>query len=276
MSKVRLSTGIDCFYKLVGSGPPLLLVPGTSMGHDIWALQEQALAPDYTVISIDPRGAGQSTAPDDPAHYTVRRMADDVAALLDTLDIPAAHVAGLSLGSAIAQEFALNHPQRALSIQLHATWGRSDAWFKQVFVTPMLHFLDAGDMKSLFKFGQGMIMSPTYLEARQPPHVADMVTRCLVKNPHLTTAAGLRGQLNADAGHDCLNRLHEIKIPTLITAGELDANTPERYGRQVRARIAHAHFHRFEGPRSSHCALWEMADEFNATVRDFMRQLPRS
>ena len=85
VSKVRLSTGIDCFYKLVGSGPPLLLVPGTSMGHDIWALQEQALAPDYTVISIDPRGAGQSTAPDDPAHYTVRRMADDAAALLDTL-----------------------------------------------------------------------------------------------------------------------------------------------------------------------------------------------
>jgi pimeloyl-ACP methyl ester carboxylesterase len=116
-----------------------------------------------------------------------------------------------------------------------------------------------------------MIMSPTYLEERQPTEVAEMVTRCLVKNPHLTTATGLRGQLNADATHDCLDRLHEIKIPTLIIAGELDANTPERYGRQVHAHIPHAQFHRFEGPRSSHCALWEMADEFNAVVRAFMR-----
>jgi len=245
------------------------------MGHDVWELQEQAFAPDYTVISIDPRGAGQTTAPNDPADYTPRRMADDLAALLDALEIQASHVAGLSLGSAIAQEFALNHPGRAISIQLHATWGRSDAWFKQVFVAPMLHFLDAGDMKSLFKFGQGMIMSPAYLDDRQPRRVAEIVTRCLVKNPHLTTAAGLRGQLNADATHDCLDRLHEIRIPTLITAGELDANTPERYGRQVHALIPNARFHRFEGPRSSHCALWEMADEFNAVVREFLRKLPR-
>jgi pimeloyl-ACP methyl ester carboxylesterase len=272
--KVRLSTGIDCFFEQVGTGPPLVLIPGTSMGHDVWALQLPVLAPSYSVIAMDPRGAGQTDAPVEPQSYSAAQMADDVAALLDVIGIKEAHVAGLSLGSAIAQEFALRHQDRTLSIQLHATWGRSDAWFRQVFVNPMLHFLEAGNLHLLFKFGQGMIMSPAYLEKRGPPIVAEMVTRCLVKNPYLATAAGLRGQLHADATHDSLDRLADIRVPTLVTAGELDANTPERYGREVHALIPAAKFHYFQGPRSSHCALWEMADEFNAVVHSFLNALP--
>ena len=274
MSKTRLSTGIDCFFERSGDGPPIVLIPGTSMGHDIWRLQVEALVPGYSVIAMDPRGAGQTDVPADPKAYGAAIMADDVAALLDALDLKAAHVAGLSLGSAIAQEFALRHPDRTLSIQLHATWGRSDAWFKQVFVNPMLHFLDGGNVHLLFKFGQGLIMSPSYLDERGPAQVAEMVTRCLVKNPHLTTTAGLRGQLHADATHDALDRLSAIRVPTLVTAGELDSNTPARYGREVHARIPNARFHYFEGPRSSHCALWEMPEAFNSVMRAFLDALP--
>jgi pimeloyl-ACP methyl ester carboxylesterase len=113
-------------------------------------------------------------------------------------------------------------------------------------------------------------MSSSYLEDRGPKKVADIVTRCLVKSPHLTTADGLRGQLHADAYHDALDRLHLINIPTLVTIGDEDTNTPQRYGRAVAKLIPGAQLHHFQGPRSSHCTFWEIAEEFNGVSAAFL------
>ncbi len=271
--KVRLSTGISMYCESAGEGPPLVLIAGTSLGHEAWRLQLPAFTRHHRTITIDHRGSGQTDAPADPESYSVRLMADDVAALLDELKIERAHVGGMSLGSAIAQEMALNHADRVLSIQLHATWGRSDAWFRQVFANPMLHFLKTNERRLAFKFGQGLIMSPDYLDTRGPAVVADMVDRCLISNPHLASDAGFAGQLHADMTHDTLDRLGNIRVPTLITAGELDMNTPYRYGVAVHERIRGSALHMFRGPRSSHCAMWEMADEFNRVCLDFSRRL---
>ncbi len=269
--KAALSTGISMFYEETGRGEPLVLIAGTSLGHEAWHLQLPAFAPGFRTIAVDHRGSGQTSAPEDPNAYSARIMADDIAALLDVLKIERAHIAGMSLGSAIAQEMALNHADRVLSIQLHATWGRTDAWFRQAFVDPMLHFLKAKERRLAFKFGQALIMSPDYLNSRGPAPVAEMVDRCLIKNPHLASDAGFGGQLHADATHDTLDRLGTIRVPTLITAGELDMNTPYRYGEQVHAAIGHSAYHFFRGPRSSHVAMWEMADEFNRVCLDFLR-----
>lgn len=259
------------YFESEGDGPPLILIAGTSLGHEAWQLQIPAFSPRFRTITIDHRGSGQTDAPADPESYSVRLMAEDVAALLDALGIESAHIGGMSLGSAIAQELALNHAERVRSLQLHATWGRSDAWFRQVFADPMRHFLKTNERRLAFKFGQGLIMSPDYLNTRQPEAVARMVDRCLISNPHLATDEGFAGQLHADSTHDSLDRLGAIRVPTLITAGELDMNTPYRYGKAVHEQIAGSVFHMFRGPRSSHCAMWEMADEFNRVCLDFLK-----
>ena len=268
--KAALSTGISVHYEVSSQGPPLILLAGTSMDHQAWGFQLPAYAPHFTTVSVDNRGAGQSDAPPDPSSYSVALMANDTVALLDSLGIERAHVSGLSLGSAIAQEIALLHPDRVLSLQLHETWGRSDAWFREAFVNPMTYALDRGDRRFAFKLGQALTMSPYYLDHRGPPPVADMVGRCLITNPHLPSDAGFRGQLHADATHDALDRLHRLRVPTLITVGEVDMNTPSRYAREVHERIPASRLHLFRGVKASHCSLWELADEFNQVSLDFL------
>ena len=73
-------------YEVEGSGPPMLLIMGTAASHDVWAAQVEAYRGDYTVITYDARGTGQSTHTEDPTAYTMRSLADDAAALLHHLD----------------------------------------------------------------------------------------------------------------------------------------------------------------------------------------------
>ena len=106
MPFAELSTGIEVFYRVEGSGEPLLLIMGTAADHSVWASQVEAYRGDYTVITYDARGTGRSTCPPDPSTYSMRVLGDDAAALLDHLGVERAHVSGLSLGSAAAQELA--------------------------------------------------------------------------------------------------------------------------------------------------------------------------
>lgn len=269
--KADLATGITLHYERTGHGPPLILIPGTSIDHETWRFQVPAYESEFTVISVDPRGAGQTTAPRDSSAYSTELMADDIAALMDVLDIDAAHISGLSLGSAIAQQIAIHHPQKVLSLQLHGTWAKSDARFRQFFTEPMLYFLKVGEMHRLFKFGQALIMSREYLETRAPKAVADQVSNCVVRSANPPTPFGFAGQLHADANHDALEGLTKIDIPTLVTAGEFDLNTPSYYGIEVHELIPNSTYHEFRGPRASHCACWEMAEEFNAVTLKYLQ-----
>ena len=87
--------------------------------HTSWAFQIPALAAEFDVVALDNRGAGQSDAPD--RSFTLADMADDVVALMDELGVRTAHICGASMGGMIAQELALRHPERVLTLQLHCT-----------------------------------------------------------------------------------------------------------------------------------------------------------
>lgn len=270
--KVPVSTGISLYYEVYGKGQPLILIAGTSSDHTLWARQVPEISRYFTVILVDHRGAGLSDVPKNMEDYTARIMAEDIVGLMDSLKIPRAHIAGLSLGSIISQEIALNHPDRVLTLALHGTWGRSDTFFKDGFCGQMKYLMEKGDRHQSFKLGQTYVMSPYYLETRKPQVVADTVTAMLIKNPHLTSDTGFMGHLHADASHDAIDRLPSITVPTLVTVGEWDSNTPPRYGWEVFERIPSARMHVFCGPGASHAANVEMAEEFNAVTLNFLRQ----
>jgi pimeloyl-ACP methyl ester carboxylesterase len=269
--KLPVSTGISLYYEVYGKGQPLILIAGTGADHTIWARQVPELSRYFKVILVDHRGAGLSDVPQQMEDYTARIMAEDIVALMDALNIPKAHVGGQSLGSVIVQEMALNHPERVLTLGLYGTWGRSDTFFKDGFCAQMRYLMEKGDPHQAFKLGQTYMMSPHYLETRQPQIVADTVTAMLIKNPHVTTATGFLGHIHADVHHDALDRLSSITAPTLVTVGEWDANTPPRYGWEVFERIPNARMHVFCGPGAGHVANVEMAEEFNAVVLSFLR-----
>lgn len=272
MPMVELPTGVSLYYEIEGSGPPLLLIIGTGGDQSFWDEQVPAYSDAYQVITYDNRGAGRSDAPANPESYTMRSLADDAAALLDAIGVDRAHVSGLSLGSTVAQELAIEHPARVASLQLHCTWGRSDEWFQRM-IDAVGYPLEHGDVEMFVQADFLWVASPTMLDER-PDEVEAIERAYVVDNPNPPTIDGLRGHLHADRTHDALDRLHRISVATLITSGELDWMVPTRYGREVQDRIAGSRLHVFEGPYSSHMAFIEMVDEFNGLTRAFLDEQP--
>ncbi len=102
-------------YRIGGSGPPLVLIPGWTLSLHLWDEMVPLLEPYHQVIRYDPRGAGRSTS--NPAlEYSRLADAEDLAALLDHLGVVDAHLVGHSKGARIALIFAMNWPWRALSV----------------------------------------------------------------------------------------------------------------------------------------------------------------
>jgi len=265
------SDAIDVHYEIEGSGPPLLLIMGTAASGDTWAAQVEDYRHHFSVITYDARGTGRSTHTADPTAYTMASLAHDAAALLRTLGIGPAHVSGLSLGSATAQELALNHPDLVSSLQLHCTWGYSDEWFCRM-IDSMEVPVAAGDMAMYIRLALVWVASPHFINER-PDDVAAFERGFILENPHPPSREGILGHFHADRNHDTLDRLGAIDVPTLITSGEVDWQVPTRYARAVHERIADSQLHVFEGPQSSHIAFHEMAPEWNRFTLDWMRSI---
>ena len=117
---------IITYYEEAGRGEPLVLIRGLGSDLQAWALQVPALAKHFRVITYDNRGAGRTNAPDKP--YSIDGMADDLAALLDELNIAKASVLGYSMGGMVAQEFALKYPNKLDKLILLGTSARLDGY----------------------------------------------------------------------------------------------------------------------------------------------------
>ena len=108
---------IDVAYKVFGKGDPILLIPGASDGMSRWDPSLlKTLSSNHTVIVFDPRGIGNTTIGSKP--YTASGLANDTTGLMDVLKIAKAGVMGYSLGSYIAQQVTMMHPDKVNSLVL--------------------------------------------------------------------------------------------------------------------------------------------------------------
>ncbi len=119
LEKVRVGD-IDVAYKMFGKGEPILFFNGASDGMDAWDPSFlTGLSSNHTVIAFDQRGIGNTTAGSKP--YTMLQLANDTAGLLDALKIQQADVFGYSLGSEIAQQLTVSHPDKVNRLILVAS-----------------------------------------------------------------------------------------------------------------------------------------------------------
>lgn len=110
--------GIDLYYAIYGSGPPVLLIHGGLGYADIWGAQVTDLARDHTVIVADSRGHGRSTRNAEPFSYDL--MSSDYLALLDFLKIEKTALVGWSDGGIIGLDIAMKRPERLTKLFAHA------------------------------------------------------------------------------------------------------------------------------------------------------------
>lgn len=130
----------------------------------------------------------------------------------------------------------------------------------------------AGDLAMYIRLALLWVSSPSFVN-ETPERARDFERAFLLENPHPPSPHGILGHFHADKTHDTLDRLNGIRVPTLITSGEMDWQVPARYGRAVCERIATAEWHCFGGPLSSHIAFHEMPDEWNDVTLRWLRSV---
>jgi pimeloyl-ACP methyl ester carboxylesterase len=262
MPKVQ-ANGIELHYVEAGEGDPLLLIMGFGGDHLAWAFQVPAFSASYRVISFDNRGAGRSSVPDAP--YTTRLMAADAVGLLDALGIERAHVLGVSMGGMIAQEVALNHPDRVRSLQLHCTYARPDA-----YILALMDVWRTVRVKSTVEEWLRTValwlFSPVTFAQR--PEFVETVIQTGLANPYPFSLTGFLRQGEAVRSHDALGRLGTLTCPTLVSVADDDILVPPRFARELAAAVPKAELRTIDA--GAHGYFWERADVFNAMCLDFL------
>ena len=256
--------GVATAVQEYGDGEPLLIINGTSQSLGFWAEPALVWAERYRVITYDLRGMGGTER--GSGDISVASLAADARGVLDALGVDRAHVLGYSLGSAVAQQLALDVPERVASLVLYCTWARTDGFQRAVF-TGLAHPWRTGDLADALG-ALGIAFSPQLLD---DPAFGALIEQLLPLFP--STEQQIRTcaeQWDADIAHDTLDRLGEITAPTLVLAGEQDLLTPPWHGRQVADAIPGARHHLFTGPGSSHALGVERAAEFVPMVLDFV------
>jgi pimeloyl-ACP methyl ester carboxylesterase len=267
MSEMIKAGSVGLWVERRGQGPDVLLIAGLSDPAEAWEAQLAGLADRWRLTAFDNRGAGRSPLPAAGEPFTVATMADDAAALLRALEIPATHVLGFSGGSAIAQELALRHRDLVRSLALVGTWARSDPYTRAMTgVWRWLLDVAPSERAALEAFFLWIYTPRAHSDGTVERVIAETLAF-----PHPQSIEAFQRQLDAFMTHDTLDRLPEISVPTLVLAGELDIATPPRLGRLVAERIPGAQFTVLPG--AAHQPFQETPEEFNNRVDAFWRQV---
>ncbi len=249
-----------------GSGPPLVLVTGLAGACQGWhALQVPEFAQHHRTILFDNRGVGESEDPGGP--FTTADLADDLAALLDALDVPRAHVLGPFMGGMAVQEFALRHPDRVDRAVLVGTYARPDAKRRLLLEKWRAMATDGTSAEVFVRERLLWTLQDETLEQR------DLVEAMAASFPGqgLPIAADLFvRQCEACLGHDTYDRLHQITSPTLVLCGRQDQLTPPRLQRELADELPDGRL--VTMPYGAHLVLAESAQRVNQTVLEFLAE----
>ena len=258
--------GLELYYEVHGDGPTLLLVSGTGHDHTFWFGQLPFFRARYRCVVFDNRGMGQSGVP--PPGYRLADMADDAAAVLDAAGVARAHVMGFSMGGHISQELCLRHPERVLSLGLHHTWARNCPRLG-TFQAARKRLAEAGDMASLADISILGLYAHDYFDRH--PDELEQKRAWLIECSG--PALGWIGQLEACLTCDTLDRLEQIRVPTLLSASSHDLIVGTHPAREMNTRIGGSRLEILEG--TGHVALIEEPERFARLCLSFLDAQPR-
>ena len=260
----RINTGeITLNYEERGHGLAFLFIPGLVGLLNAWEFQVAEFSRHYRCIAFDHRGAGDSDKPNDA--YSTQAIARDAVALMDTLGIDKAHVAGTSTGGCVLQNLAIDYPQRLRCCIFSNTWVKADEYITRVQMTRKHIALSYGQeeyvkVSSLFTNG-----------AMQFRYNLDKVME--LEQRALKTVAPvevLAGRLDMTLAHDRSSELSKIRNPALIIGTRDDATVPYYQSEDLHKAIAGSQLVIVnEGGHYSYRRHWQ---EWNSIVERFLRE----
>ncbi len=255
-----IANGIAQEYLRLGNGPPLVLIHALGLDRRLWVKQVEDLSASCTVIAYDVRGHGESDVPAGP--YTISDMADDLAGLLDSLGIESAHLAGLSMGGMVAQEFALSYPNRVRSLVLADTTSEYNQEARRLFAE-RARIAEERGLLPLVEATLDRWFTPEFRQSR--PEEVERIRYILEQTDQYGYAAACR----AIGRVDFTERLVAIQAPTLVLVGSEDPSTPPEMALKIHEYIPGSQYLVVNG--ASHLTNVARPVQFNnavlATVR---------
>ena len=254
--------GIKLYYETSGEGPPLVFIHGLGSSAEDWEHQVPFFAKDFRVITLDLRGHGRSDKP--AGGYSIQLFASDIAALMNALRLPTAHIVGLSLGGGVAFQFALDFPELVSTLTIvNSAPEMILRTFKEKFAI-WLRFAIIR-LFGLPKLGE--ILAKRLYPSPGDEALGKVFTERFARNDQRSYLAAF----NALIGWSVSARLGELTCPTLILTADQDY-TPVAFKQAYAEKIRTARL--TVVPDSRHALPMERPDSFNSALRDFLTRNP--
>jgi 3-oxoadipate enol-lactonase len=249
-------------YETEGDGPPVVFIHGLGATSNVWYSQRTVLSRYFRVIVYDRSGCGRS--PGTGEDYSIEGWADELAGLLDHLEVATTVVVGHSLGSMIAQRFAGKYPGRTRALVLAGG---------EAVLTP--------DGKDILTRRAEMIRSEGLTAAVDPWLAGVFSPATRAANPAL--AGLLRAMFlaydDASYAQQCLALRDgdvrgdhaRITCPTMLLIGDQDPVTPLSWQQQIAGGIAGS-FIRIVAD-TAHMTMLESPAMFNTALLEFLAGL---
>ncbi len=253
--------GVDLYYEIHGKGQPLLLIHGLGSSSRDWEFQLDAFAEHFQVITVDVRGHGRSTKA--KGDYSIELFADDIAKLMQELEIPSAHIVSLSMGGMITFQLALDHPELVKSMVIVNSGPgfplkNIKARLKFGLRFFMIKFLSMEKVGK--KIASGLFPNPDQQQLR------DLFVERFITNHKPSYIKTMKTLINWNV----TKQLDKINCPSLILAADNDY-TSIQSKKDYTALMKHA---QLQIIKNSHHALpVEKPEEFNQAVLAFISQI---
>lgn len=256
---------VQIHYRVAGDGADtLVLVNGVGDDLDGWANQsDDFVRAGLRTVSFDNRGVGGSGSP--PGPYTSSQMAADLHAVVRDLGLSRFHLAGVSMGGVIAQEYAVEHPGDLASLVLANTFAAADPFTRAAFDTWALVAETAG-MPVMMRQQAPWIYSPAFYE-QHPERVEELI---VAAEASTQPAAAFAAQMAALTGHDCSDRIGAVTVPTLVLVARDDIIIRPELSRRLYEALPEASRSWAMVP-GGHAAFWENPQPWNEAVISFVK-----
>lgn len=245
-----------------GEGPPVVLSHALGLDVHMWDDLAARLARKMTVLRYEHRGHGGSAVP--PGPYSVAQLVDDAARVIREWGRGPVAWIGLSMGGMVGQGLAILHPELLSGVVLANTTARypdaaAATWAARIAA------VEQGGMAAVADAVVERYLGPEF-RAAHPAEAAALRTKLLRCDP-----AGYLACCHAVSGVDWLDRLGEVRTPTLVIAGGKDAGATPEMARAIAERISGAQLVQLD--EASHLSVAEFPDRFHATVAGFLASL---
>jgi 3-oxoadipate enol-lactonase len=254
---------IQMAYTDSGIGRPVVLLHGYPFNRSLWNEQLAALSNSYRVIVPDLRGFGESDSTE--GTVTMNRMAQDVAQLMDHLEVSRAVVGGLSMGGYVALAFYKQFPALVRGLVLADTRAQGDTEEAKQTRTQQAEKALTEGMAGIADGMLPKLLTPETVSKR--PEIVKRVRDMMLKTKPEGAAAALLGMA---AREDQTQLLSTISSPALIVVGAEDAITPVADSEKMHRAIKGSRLLVLEN--AGHVSNLERTEEFNEALLEFLRE----